>query len=62
MYTYLVYFFIYLPDLVIIYSAKFDCKVHNLPRLTLLYAGGVSLYFVKFKLLKKDDDNDGDDE
>ena len=34
---------IYLPDLVIIYYAKFDCRPHNLPRLALLYAGSVFL-------------------
>ena len=31
--------FIYLLDLLIIYFAKFDCKLYNPPRLALLYSG-----------------------
>ena len=47
----LFYLFITLPDLLLIYFAKFDCKlhVHSPPRLALLYAGCVFLQFVKFK-------------
>lgn len=51
--------FIYLPDSLIIYFAKFDCKLNDAPQLSaLLYAGCAFLSFVKFKLLKKIDDDE----
>ena len=39
----LFYLLFHLPDRVITYFAKFDCKLHNPPPLALLFAGCVFL-------------------